>query len=200
MKKMLTLVLMMLLMVLMTGTALGQSWRAELHAGESAVYGGLDYKGYLSSGYFRLGGDLVYNNHDDEEYRLLDGRFTVGSDALAQGLQCELGLKLLLGTVEDNRHDGDVTAIAFLGRAAYFLPGNMLPIPVRFSASLSGAPSPLSMIDLDSYSEIGLDASFFVVENAALVLGYRSYHYKMDTSDSWKASDDTITIGIELNF
>ena len=200
MKKTILSVLMMLFAFSISQCVYGQSWRAELHAGESAVYAGLDYKGYLSSGYYRLGGDIIYNDHDEEEYRLLDGRFTVGSDALAQGLQCELGLKLLIGEVENNHHDGDVTAIAFLGRAAYFLPGNALPIPVRFSASLAGAPSPLAMIDLDSYSELTLDASFFVVENAALVLGYHSYHFKMDDSDDWKTSDDTITIGIELNF
>ena len=200
MKKTISLLLVMLLTSFIAGTAVAQPYRVELHAGGSSVYAGADYKGYLSSGYYRLGGDFIFNSHNDEEYRLIDGRFTVGSDTLAPGLQCELGLKLMMGNVENKPYDGNVSAIGFLGRAAYFLPGDTLPIPVRFSATIAGAPNPLSFLDLENYSEITLDAGFFIVENAALVLGYRSYYFKMENKGDWKTSEDTFTVGIELSF
>ena len=200
MKKLTTLLMMMLLAVFFTQPVAADPWRAELHAGTTSVFAGLDYKGYLSSGYYRTGVDVSYNDHDNEEYRIVDGRFLVGSETLAPNLQCELGLKVLLGNVQEGPAEADITAIGFMGRVAFLMPENVLPIPVRLSATLSGAPSPLSMVDLETYSDFTTDISFFVVENAALVIGYHSQHYKLESDGDWKANDDAITIGLELNF
>jgi hypothetical protein len=198
MKKTVLLLLVVGFAFLLPQAAFSRAYRGELHAGKSAVFAGLDVMDYVHTGYFRLGGDVMFYDADDEEYTIIDGRFLVGSETLAPGLLCELGLKVSGGSVENGQHDGDIGAIAFMGRIAYLIKNGFMPVPVRFSATIAGAPDPLSFMDCENYSEVTLDASLFIVENAALVFGYRNYHFEME--DDWKTSEDIFTFGLEVNF
>lgn len=201
MKKLTVAMLGIFLIMVFTNSAMGENYRIGLHAGGSSVHGGFDIKNQLGTGYYRIAVDGVYSDDDDEKYSLFGTGITLGSETLMSGLQCDLGFKALLGNVEDHDLDGNMGAITFFGQAFYTLPMDVSSIPIRFSALLAGAPSPLCFMDCDQYTEFKLDGSVFIVEYAAIVISYRHHNFHMEEgSTEWKLKDDAFTIGLELNF
>jgi hypothetical protein len=179
-------------------------YHLELGASSSGLEARLDAIRPRGQGYFTAGVGAMYeDNHD--EYRIVDVKFAVGSETLIPYLACEAGFKGLLGDVdiepEGKKEDGDLAAIGFLLSAAYEIPKTVLPIPVKASATACYAPRPLSFADSEWYSELGFGLGFHIIENAAIVLGYKHikiHFHKHDRHSSMH--DDAVSLGLRLNF
>jgi hypothetical protein len=117
------------------------------------------------------------------------------------GLSFELGLKGVIGDIDENRRDGDLMALAFLLSAAYEIPKTVSPIPVEVSADLSVAPNALCFLDSERYLEVGTDVAFRIVENAAIVLGYKAIKVRIhEHHRAWTMRDDAVSLGVRLSF
>ncbi len=177
------------------------SYLFNLSAGKSSIYASLDAKRYIDSGYLITGVGFIDVNNDDENYSIAKVRLTVGNETLYPGLRCDLGFKVLIGSVEKDPDEGDIGAIGFFGSVAYILSERISPIPIEISADVCWAPGALTLSDLDNYREIKAGIGVYVVENAAIVLSYQYYDIRMDNDPGeWKMKDGVALIGLELTF
>lgn len=191
------IILVFVLLLFATGIANAETYRAELNASNTAIYGGLDAKLYVTKGYMKVGGNGLFIDTDAKEFSLFNLKVSVGSETLFPNLFCEVGFKGILGTAEERDDDDSVGAIAFTGLAAYRLPQAISPIPIQFSLELSGSPKPLSFMDADNYFDTKAGIDFYIVDNASLQLSYRYYSIDMD---GWEFKDDLLMLGIALEF
>jgi YfaZ precursor len=199
MKKILTISLLML--IFFGSTAYAKSYRAELNAGSSSVDAGFDAKYYIANGYMKVGLDGIYVDKDSEDYLLGDVKFMVGSETLYPGLQCDLGFKAILGTAEEDDQSGDIGALAFAGRVAFVTPEKISPIPIEVWTEITGAPTPLSFLDLENYFEFEAGIGVYVVPGARISVSYRYYQLNMeDSGDDWQLDDDMFMLGLAIEF
>ncbi len=183
----------------------GEGWADgygfHLNAGSTSLSGGFDYKKDLNTGYLRTGIGVVYTDDDDTEYQWVDLKFMVGSQTLAPGLTCEVGLDAIFGDAEENGLSGDVGAIAFAGRTAYLFPRRVMPLPLELFASLSYAPEMLSFRDTKRYIAYTMGIGFRIVENATLYLEYANYDIEMENAPvDWDFDDDVVRLGVSMRF
>jgi hypothetical protein len=178
----------------------GDSYSFELGASSSGLEARFDARRPVDQGYLTAGVGGVYeDNH--EEYKILDAKIAFGSENLVPQLTVELGFKGFLGDIERRRRDGDLAAIGFLLAAAYEIPKTVSPIPVEFFASACLAPSPLSFLDSERFSQIGFGVGFHVIENAAVLLGYKHINVHIhEHHRHWTMRDDAVSIGLRLSY
>ena len=176
------------------------SFSFELGASSSGLEARFDARRPIEQGYLTAGlGGVIEDN--DEEYKILDAKVAFGSENLIPQLTVELGFKGFLGDIEEKDRDGDLGAIGFLLSAAYEIPKTVSPIPVEFSASACFAPSPLTFLDSERFSEIALGVGFYVIENAAVLLGYKHLNVHIhEHHRHWTMRDDALYIGLRLSY
>ncbi len=172
-----------------------------LRAGSTSVAADGYFKRDLNTGYLKTGAGVVYTDDDDMNYQWLDLNVMVGSEFLAPGLTCEIGLAGLFGDAEDGRFSGDVGAIAFSGRVAYLFDRSVMPIPLELFATLDYAPEILSLRDTKKYTAYSLGAGLQIVENATIFLEFASYDLEMeDAPTDWDLDDSVVRLGIRMRF
>ena len=197
MKQIAALVIVMLCVT--TGVSQAETYRVELNASNSAIFFGLDAKQYVTQGYMKYGGSGLYIDNDIKKMGLLNFKLMVGSETLFPDLNCEVGFKGLLGYAEEKniQKDGSAAAIGFSAVAAYRLPQSISPIPIEFELEFTGAPRPLSFMDINNYFELKTGVNLYIVDNAALQLNYR--FYTIDFGD-WRFKDDILLLGLLIEF
>ena len=133
--------------------------------------------------------------------RIPDVKLTLGNGISLPELRFNLGFKGVLGDIEKGNKSGDLAAIGFLFLAKYSIPETALPIPVDVSVGLSYAPDSLCFSDSDRYLVFRASLDFYIVKNAAIVLGYRYIKVGFeDNSGRWEMSNDAVFIGYQLGF
>lgn len=178
-----------------------ESWEFGLTAGEKSVSGGVHYKSYLESGYYRIGASGIYTDDSDTEYKLGSLDLTVGSDTMVPGLNCEVGLRGIYGSGDDDGNSGDIGAVAFTGSAGYLFPPDMIPIPIEIFGGLTWAPGPLTFEDAEMYLEVNIGIGVHIMRNASIVASYTNYHIEMDSgSGDWTLEDDLFKLGLVMRF
>ena len=92
-------------------------------------------------------------------------------------------------------------AIGLMLEGKYAIPKDILPLPVAISAGFSLAPDPLSFSDSDRYQEFRTSMDCFIVENGAIILGYRHIKVRLDDNrGQWEISKETLFIGYQLRY
>jgi hypothetical protein len=120
---------------------------------------------------------------------------------LAPGLRLNIGLEGVVGTVEQDRDEGDLIAVGLLVSAIYSLPETISPLPIRVSAAVSYAPDPFCFSDSDRYRTVRTSLGFRVAENGEILLGYRYFYTHVnDHGGRWKVSDALIYVGYCLSY
>ena len=186
--------------IMTSGISFANPYHVEINASRSGLEARFDVTRVVDQGTLTAGIGYVYeDNHDD--YRIGDVKLTLGDEIIVPGLRCDLGFKGLLGEVEKNHKDGDLMAIGFLLSAAYKTPKRISPIPLEISGSVCAAPAPLSFSDSERYFEARASVDFYVVENGAIVLGYRHIKVRIDDDPKdWDMSDRVVSFGFRLGF
>jgi len=187
--------------VLMSAVCSANSLELDLTAGSTSVSGGVHYKNYVESGYFRVGGSVVHTDDDEVEYTIGSLDLTVGSDTLMPGLSCDVGLRGIYGTAEDGNVSGDVGALGFTGGVGYLFPSDMIPIPVEVFGGLTWAPGPLAFIDTEDYLEFNAGVGVRIIRNASIVASYTHYRIEMESGPGdWTLKDDVFRLGLAMRF
>ena len=181
-----------------SGVSFADTYHWRLSAGRSALEGRFDVKRDIDQGLITAGVGAMYSNNSDE-YKIADVKFTLGNEIIVPGLRCDLGFKGLLGDVERDHRDGDLMAIGFLLSTTYETPRTVSPIPVEISVAACASPEPLSFLDSERYLEIETNLSVHIIENGAVVLGYKYIKVRIDDDTGhWNMSDDVFFIGLQL--
>lgn len=165
------------------------------------IIGNFDVKSERDSRYLRYGIEFKYYDKNNKEFKLIDGKFAVGSKSLYPGLECELGFKGMLGDVEWNDLDGSIGGVGFYGSAAYTFPKGNSPVPIEILGAVTYSPDPLSFQDLDNYTEFRLGIAFYIIDQAAVIVDYRKLMIDMDDpSGDWEFDKSSVTFGIKLSW
>lgn len=183
------------------GASGAQTFEAFLNAGSSTVQAGLDANHTLDQGYLRTGLSGIYTNYDRGEYKSLEVHAAFGDNILIEGLNGELGIKGLIGSVDKGFGNSDLGSLAFMAGCVYQLPKNIFPVTTMVFTEITWTPRPLAFIDMDRYFDFKAGADVFLVERAALEFSYMHYDIKMeDDSRDWSHEEDIVSIGIKFKF
>lgn len=184
--------------ILASTTSFASMYDLELTASRSDLEARFNAALPLDKGIFSTGLGVIYR---DDDYRIADMKLTLGKKLLAPELRLSLGLKGVLGNVERDQKEGDLMAVGVLVAAKYPIPQTISPIPIEVSAGVSFAPDPFCFSDSERYLEVRTSLDFRVVENGAIILGYRHIHARLhDNYGQWKISDAVFFIGYRLNY
>ncbi len=192
----------LLLACLMAATVCSaDSWEIDLTAGTTAVAGGVHYKSYIDSGYYRIGASGIHKDDDDTEYTLGSLDLTVGSDTMVPGLFCDVGLRGIYGTADKDNRSGDFGALGFTGSVGYLFPSDMIPIPFEIFGGVTWAPGPLTFEDAGNYLEFNVGVGVRIIRNASIVASYTNYRIEMDSGPGdWTFEDDLFRVGLVMRF
>ncbi len=195
----------LLSMLLVTGLTVGYCWAegfdADLTVGNTSIEAGFHVKNDVTDGFWRAGGTVLHTDDDETEYKWLELDFTVGSQTLAPGLTCEVGLKGVMGDAEDKRDSGDVGAAAFAGRVGYVLPIPDMPDLIEVFGSVAYAPEILSFRDTEEYLAFQTGIGFHIVKNAMIVVKYNLYDVDMDSDGrKWDIDNSNLRFGLVMRF
>ena len=200
MKKKKIIGLIVFLTIAISGVAFANTYQLELNASHSSVEARFDIVQDLDAGILITGIGGVYNDNDDD-YKIADVKVAIGSEMLIPGLNCALGFKGLLGEIEFDNFDVDCGAIGFLFSAVYDIPKTVVTIPLQILSEITVAPRPLCFIDSDKYVEMKAGLGINILENAAIIVGYKHIDIHFDEGlANRKMSDDVISIGYRLSF
>jgi len=199
MKKILLLVMILCGFAVESGLAAG--WDADLTVGSDSIEGGLHLKRDLANGFWRAGGSALYTDDDNTEYKWLEADFAVGSETLAPGMTCDVGVKGVVGEADDGGFSGDVGALAFAGRINYLFPRQNTPVPVEVFAGFAYAPEIMSFRDTEEYLAYHVGVGVRIVQNASIILKYNSYDVDFETRNiPWDLDDSNIRLGLVMRF
>lgn len=197
--------ILVFVMVMIVGLSISPCWaagyEADLTVGTTSIDGGFHVKRDLVNGFWRAGGSALYTDDDRTEYKWLELDFTVGSETLAPGMSCEVGVKGLFGDAKDNGLSGDVGATAFAGRIGYVFPQSGMPVPIEVFAGLAYAPEIMSFRHTEKYLAYHIGVGVRIVPNASIVLKYNAYDLDLKPGTrTWNLDDDNIRVGLVMRF
>ena len=185
-------VLMILSIVMAASPAAARSYRFEMYANGSDVILGLDSEAPIAEeAFLNVGGGFIFSGDD---YTAGNLHFSVKSEAFMPALTLGLGLKGVLGTAEDgNNDDYDLAGLGFVVLGEYDFRKVYYNFPLVVQSDVTFAPATLAFGDTDDYTEFNLRAKGYIVQSAALVLGYKKIIINFDKgSDDYKLSDDML--------
>lgn len=201
MKNIISILILVLLVIIQTGTSSAQTYEAFLNAGSSTVRAGADAIHVLDQGYLRTGLSGIYANYDRGEYRSLDAHAVIGDDILIEGFTGELGIKGLIGSVDRGFGNNNLGSLAFMAGGAYQLPRNVFPVNTTIFTEISWTPAPLAFIEMDRYFGFLAGFDIFLVERAALEFAYIHYNMKLEAEPrNWTDKENIVMVGIKLRF
>ena len=201
MKKLSFLLTVILSVTIFSSISFARGFEAFLNAGSSTIQAGIDMNNKLEQGYMRTGISGIYTNDDHGDYKIIDAHLTLGNEILIQGLDGELGIKGLIGSVDSGWGDRDLGSLAFMVRGTYQLPKKIMPVTTKVFSEISLTPRPMAFMDMDQYFDIKMGVDVYIVENAALEVSYQHYDMKIeDDPRDWSKEDNIVTIGMKLKF
>lgn len=190
--------ILILSIVTAASTAAARSYRFEMFANADDVLLGVESEEALTEATLNLGGGAIFSN---EDYFIGNLHFAIKSEAFLPALSLGLGLKGVLGTAEDGRDDYDLAGLGFVVLGEYDFRKVYYNFPLVVQSDLTFAPATLSFGDTDDYAEFDMRVKGYIVQSAAIVLGYKKIVIHFDQgSDDYKLSDDMLYFGFEFWF
>ena len=189
---------MVLSIVMATSPAAARSYRLEMYVNGSDVLLGLESEAPVAEAVLNIGGGFIFSG---EDYTIGDLHFSLKSEAFIPALTLGLGLKGVLGAAEDGNDDYDLAGLGFVVLGEYDFRKVYYNFPIVVQSDVTFAPGPLAFGDTDDYTEFNLRLKGYIVQSAALVLGYKKIVVNFDQGSSdYKLSDDILYFGFEFSF
>jgi hypothetical protein len=192
-------IIMILLPVIGTSPAAARSFRFEMYANADDVILGLESEAPVAEeAVLNTGGGLIFGGKD---YTIGNLHFALKSEAFIPALTLGLGLKGVLGTAEDGNDDYDLAGLGFVVLGEYDFRKVYYNFPLVVLSDITFAPATLAFGDTDDYTEFNLRVKGYIVQSAALVVGYKHIAVNFDKgSDDYKLSDNMLYFGFEFSF
>ena len=183
--------------LIMAHVSFAGTYDFEVNAGDSVVEARFNSTLPLGKDFVTNGIGAVYN----DDYTIGDITLAWGREAFIPELTFTLGIKGILGDIDTNDKDSDLSAVGVLFSGAYRIPEVFLPLPVDISAHLCFAPDPFCFSDSETYLEWRTSIGFGVMKGGALILGYRYIKVSFDDNqDQWEMSDGAIFLGYQFRY
>ncbi len=191
-------VIMVLSIAMAASPAFARSYRFEMYANSSDVILGLESEAPIEEAVLNIGGGFIFSG---EDYTIGDLHFALKSEAFMPAMTLGLGLKGVLGTAEDGNDDYDLAGLGFVVLGEYDFRKVYYNFPLVVQSDIAFAPNPMTSGDTDDYTEFNLRLKGYIVQSAALIIGYKKIIVNFDKgSDDYKLSDDMIYFGFEFAF
>jgi len=191
-------VLMVFSIVMATSTAAARSYRLEMYVNGSDILLGLESESPVEEAILNIGGGFIFSG---EDYTIGDLHFSLKGEAFIPALTLGLGLKGVFGGAEDGKDDYDLAGLGFVVIGEYDFRKVYYNFPIVVQSDVTFAPTTLAFGDTDDYTEFDLRVKGYIVQSAALVLGYKKIIINFDQgSDDYKLSDDILYFGFEFSF
>ena len=191
-------VLMVFSIVMATSTAVARSYRLEMYVNGSDILLGLESESPVEEAILNIGGGFIFSG---EDYTIGDLHFSLKGEAFIPALTLGLGLKGVFGEAEDGKDDYDLAGLGFVVIGEYDFRKVYYNFPIVVQSDVTFAPTTLAFGDTDDYTEFDLRVKGYIVQSAALVLGYKKIIINFDQgSDDYKLSDDILYFGFEFSF
>ncbi len=191
-------VIMVLSIAMAASPAFARSYRFEMYANSSDVILGLESEAPIEEAVLNIGGGFIFSG---EDYTIGDLHFALKSEAFMPAMTLGLGLKGVLGTAEDGNDDYDLAGLGFVVLGEYDFRKVYYNFPLVVQSDIAFAPNPMTSGDTDDYTEFNLRLKGYIVQSAALIIGYKKIIVNFDKgSDDYKLSDDMIYFGFEVAF
>lgn len=176
----------------------GENISVEVNTNSSDLEAKIDYRLDFYESNIDIGAGTIYSSDD---YFFSNLNFAIKDEVFIPGLTFGLGLKGVVGEAEIKNKDFNLLAISFLAVGEYDFRNDFPGLPVVVSTSISLAPRPLCFLESERYLEFTGAVYVYLIENGAVVVGYRSISARFEkSSDEEKKSDDGLFFGIKLNF
>ena len=180
-----------------TNVSFASIYDLEFNTGQSTQEARFNATLPLGQNIFATGIGAIYN---DDDYKIGYIKLALGKELLP-ALRVNLGVKGLWGNIEENRIADDLRAIGLVLEGKYIISKDILPLPVAISADFILAPDSLCFSDSDRYVEFRTSLDFFIVEDGAIVLGYRHINVRLeDNHEMWETSDKMLFIGYQIRY
>jgi len=191
-------VIMVLSIAMAASPAFARSYRFEMYANSSDVILGLESEAPIEEAVLNIGGGFIFSG---EDYTIGDLHFALKSEAFMPAMILGLGLKGVLGTAEDGNDDYDLAGLGFVVLGEYDFRKVYYNFPLVVQSDIAFAPNPMTSGDTDDYTEFNLRLKGYIVQSAALIIGYKKIVVNFDKgSDDYKLSDNMIYFGFEFAF
>lgn len=190
-----------LLLLPMSAVCSAESMNLELSVGSTSVAGVLNAKRNTASGFYQFGGDFVYADDDETEYKYGALRLNWGNETLVSGLTFDLGLRSILGDAEDGLQSGDIGVFGLMGNVKYLIAPERMPFPLELIGSLTWGPKILSFEDADGYCDWTLGLGVRALKNLSIIGTYTKYNIDMESGPGdWELDEDELRLGVILYF
>lgn len=195
MKKYITVMLLLMLMIVSPATA--KNFQFGIAASADVLDGSAEMTIEQEFGFVCFGGGIT---HHDEDYSVGNLLIALKTNRLSPEFRYGLGFKGLYGEVEaeSGAYDDSLSVTGFwLGVDYELQPAfNPLNIPVEVSTDLTFSPSSMSFEDSKQYFELKAGLKFWILENACIYLACKHTDMKFQsTSNGRWDRDDTIFLG-----
>jgi len=128
--------------------------------------------GYNSGTSYFIGGNYLHTDNDNMVTIAFGATNTLAG---AEGITFSLGVEGVFAE--------EFIAMPFFGEAALHLPLDEPIPPTTLKIKLAIAPSVLSFVDADSYSEYRFEGDMEVISNVHVYMGYRNIDTDYETAD-----------------
>lgn len=192
-------IITILLPVISSSPAAARSFRFEMFANADDVILNLESEAPVAEeAVLNTGGGLIFGGKD---YTIGNLHFALKSEAFIPALTLGLGLKGVLGTAEDGNDDYDLAGMGFVVLGEYDFRKVYYNFPLVVQSDITFAPATLAFGDTDDYTEFDLRVKGYIVQSAALVVGYKYIAVNFEkSSDDYKLSDNMLYFGFEFSF
>jgi hypothetical protein len=192
-------IITILLPVISSSPAVARSFRFEMFANADDVILNLESEAPVAEeAVLNTGGGLIFGGKD---YTIGNLHFALKSEAFIPALTLGLGLKGVLGTAEDGNDDYDLAGMGFVVLGEYDFRKVYYNFPLVVQSDITFAPATLAFGDTDDYTEFDLRVKGYIVQSAALVVGYKYIAVNFEkSSDDYKLSDNMLYFGFEFSF
>ena len=167
--------------VVFSGTSLAQTFSVELNANANDVEGKFEVRMPNWETSVNLGVGVLYGK---DERLISNLNFFLKDEIFMPSLTLGLGFKGLYGYVTSDETDYDIGGVGFMALGEYDFRIDYPRIPVLISLTGSLAPGPMCFADAEQYFDTVLTAYVYIVNNAALLAGYRHVNVKLEVDQN----------------
>lgn len=187
-----------LTLLIFPGISFGETFTIELNANSSDVEGKFEARlpGYETS--LNLGGGVLYGK---DERLISNVNFFLKDEIFLPALTLGLGFKGIYGYQTYGDTNYDIAGLGFLLLGEYDFRIDYPRVPILISVNSSLVPGPLAFKYAEQYFDVVLTAYVYLVDNAALLVGYRNIDIKLKIDDTqYREKDNAAFFGCRILF
>ena len=187
-----------LIISLFSGLCWGETNNFEINVGSEDVEVKANTQVLIANTFISVGAGALYR---DDNFLLFNINGMLYGSVFRPSLTFGLGLKGLFGKAEIDNADYSLGALGFVVTGEYDFREDFSRMPITAYAGITFAPDRISFGDSTRYREINLVIRVYIIENAAIVGGYRDIEIGFESGlYEIEKSDNAFYLGVRFEF